>query len=628
MAAKIPDGVPIPDHRKIARAVQPRLQGPSPALQTRLDNANQTLDRVASVLNRGGSGPRNPILSRLGTQAQIHLAKGDRIRGVFIYQDPAFLGVNLAPQLVVLSPDVYGFTFQPGVGQSVAGTPATGAVRNFFRVDTDNGTFEREFWVKTKDADIIAINGIPALDPITLDPVPFALETVDASRPWIDKQIDFFVSWNDEFQVLHNAKQPELDPGFLKAYGGARFVSFFDSALPIPATRFSKVLDEPYGPGAVTFNSTQVVAGLVGNITKVTLGFHILHNNTNTLEVRLKAPDGTKIDITIGNGGISDYGTSCADDTTKTIADDAAVATFPASSNPFAGPHKPDSPLSGFNGKSGAAINGTWTLELTDTFVSSPGGTLKCWHVEIETDGTTPGQEGQGTEVNPVTDAPIEDQHLIQIQNTTGDKDITVRFRSKAGSLFFVDCPIKFNVTTQLVPDCDEPIIGEGEACAAVLLKVGTPLPPGTPDMISQPGVQVVAGTPGEPLTQDLWIFTIRGVIVGGVHELLVSRWKQVADVKDVAGARLSRVRPDEVYLPLVLASSTPVSPGSPYGDPKRLVIALSAIQEKADLTALLNFYVKDGDLHSTAIPILGPSSRDICFFPEGDQGGEVLCGY
>ena len=614
--------IPVADHERIHHSNEPRLRGLAPALFTPLENADQVLNKAVVTINRAGSDTLNPALKGLGQRFTFITGQVDRLRSVFIFQDRRALGPNLIASVVAAAPGVFTLDTVIGAGISKAGPSLGLAKRNFIRWEGSFGTSEKEFYAKDKDPDVIVINAKRVLDDNFL-PTGLQLSKFDASFPFIKAAIDFFPSWNDAFHVQHNAKSPLLDPGFLKAYGGAKFVSFFDTNLPIPATRFSKLIDEPFGPGLATLNSTQTIAGLVGNITKVTIGFHILIFNTNVLQVRLIAPDSTTIDIAINRGGILDFGTACTDDTTKTIADDSATLTFFTGSNPFTGPHKPAVALSGLNGKSGAAINGTWTLQIMDTFAGSPGGTLKCWHVEIETDGLAPGVEGSGTQVKPVTEALIDTLRDIEIENVTGVKKITVRFRSKASSIHVVDCPIEITVVFDPALTCTVPVI---EDCVEVLLLVGTPLPVEAQDAASVPGVQDVVGTVGVPLTRNLLYLGIRSAIAGSAAKLRVQKWAPIASAPDLAGARVTKVA-DDVYLPLVFTSGSPLS-GVPYQAPQRLTVAMDVLSDTALNVGYYTIQVVDGDLVSDPVLVLGPNARALQFFPTGGTGGGDLCTY
>lgn len=218
-----------PDYRRIHRATAPRLRAPTPALNHATENANVVVNKVALTLNRAGSGPVNPILSGLGMTAEFSLGLQDRVRGVWLYQDRAALGDSLKGDLTPAAPGSWALEFVAGQGRTVAGDMADGAKRNFIRVQSAFGSFEREFWIKEYEADVVAVNGQNCLDTISLDPEEVDVPQVASGATWVQANIDFMVSWNDEFQKLHNAGNPYLDPGFLKAYGGAKFVSLFQT---------------------------------------------------------------------------------------------------------------------------------------------------------------------------------------------------------------------------------------------------------------------------------------------------------------------------------------------------------------------------------------------------------------
>jgi hypothetical protein len=456
-------GQPTPDHARIHRAGEPRLRHPIPALVNAVENANLVVNKQAGTLNRGGSHPGNPILSGLGVRAQLGIGTADRLLGVYLFQDRGQLGNNLISQ-VAHGPLFATLDFQAGSGQTVAGTPATGAKKNFLRWQTKAGAAEREFWIKSYDYDVVAVKQLPCLDPETLDPVEIEAEIMNPGNPWLDLPIDFMVSWNDEFQVLHRRADGDEEVGFLKAYGGAKFVSFFD---------------------------------------------------------------------------------------------------------------------------------------------------------------TTPGTEGVGVEVNPVTQDVIYNRHKIQVQNTVGLKEITVRFRSKEGSLYFVDVNILVRVVDQ-EETCVKPSV---EGCTALYLKAGTALPAGLPNAPSVPDVQVTEGTEDEPLDQDLLFVTIRSATAGGAPKLRVRKWKYVQSAAALAGAVMVQVGNDEDYLPLSSGSSTP-DEDPPYQAPKRLTVAFSVSQLSADLVAFLTVQALDAPSLSEPILIAAARARDISYLPAGSVGGGPVCGY
>ena len=468
--------VPAPDHARIHRADEARLRHPIPALNTAVENANVTLDKVALLLNRAGSNPRNPMLAGLGLRVEMPIGSGDSPRGAWLFQDRANMGANLKEQLLTLGPGIFGLDVVLGAGLTLAGSPATGARKNFVRLQTAFGTFEREFWIKTKDADIVGLNGQPALDPITLAPVARTVSIVDATAPWLDVTIDFFMSWNDEFGLLHNAENPALDPGAAKPYGGSKFVSFFD---------------------------------------------------------------------------------------------------------------------------------------------------------------TSTATEGVGVQVNPVTQDEVSARHKIQVQNTAGLKQITVRFRSKMDSPYLVDVPILINVVALSCPACEPPVI---EPCEAVYVRAGTPIVENTPKSPSQVGVPTVYGNIGELATEDLLVVAVRGQFKASNPRVRVRTWSAMHVVERLTGIRFVPAVADVTYIPIGTVSSAAPHLPPPYSSAKIYTIALSVAALRSNNVAFIEVMLQEGDdppawpfnqgpaMTSHAILIPGPRARDLCFFAPGDVGGGAGC--
>ncbi len=223
-------GVRHPDYRRLARADRPHLRQPIPALSTPIESANLVSNKPAVTLARAGSSRDNPILAGLGVRMQISLAVGDVLQALYLFHDHGDLGNNLVRQVSVAG-QLGTFDFMAGAGgQSLAGTPATGARKNFLRFKTQGGAVEKEYWAKSYDHDVVSVAGEAALDEDTLEPVEIVATIVDASRDWLDLPIDFMTSWNDEFHVQHRRSDADVEAGFLKAYGGALVVSFFDTS--------------------------------------------------------------------------------------------------------------------------------------------------------------------------------------------------------------------------------------------------------------------------------------------------------------------------------------------------------------------------------------------------------------
>ena len=458
-------GVPNPDYRRLARADRPHLRQPVPALSTPVDNANLVDNKPSATLARAGSSRDNPILAGLGLRIQIQLAPGDVLQGLWLFQDHADVGANLLAGVSVAGRIATYDSMVGAGGLTVAGSPETGARKNFVRYQTQGGSVEKEFWVKSYDHDVVSLNGEAALDEDTLDPVEVVVSIVDASRDWLDVAIDFMSSWNDEFHVQHRRSDADVEAGFLKAYGGALVVSFFD----------------------------------------------------------------------------------------------------------------------------------------TDT-----------------------DEEGVGVQVNPVTQAQIRSKRTIQVENTEGLKEITVRFRSEEDSSFVVDVPVLVRV---IEPDTENCLVPQVEPCSDLYVKAGQDIPdglPGTPSVVDE---QPVEAEDGATASVDLLAITVRAATVGAAPKLRVRTYSWVASATAVSGARLTEVGSAVDYLPLVESGSSP-DPGVPYGAPKRLTVVLAVAALNAANVALIMVSVLDDNDLSLDIPIPGPQARALTFFPIGGEGGGVSCAY
>jgi Ca2+-binding RTX toxin-like protein len=136
-------------------------------------------------------------------------------------------------------------------------------------------------------------------------------------------------------------------------------------------------------PDVSTVESPIVVSDITDPISKVTVSFHITHTFDSDLDIFLKGPDGTAVELTTDNGEAGDnYGTACSPDSSRTMFDDDAFSSITSGSAPFVGTFRPEQPLSAFNGKSGTAANGTWKLRITDD-AGFDIGTLRCWSLFI-----------------------------------------------------------------------------------------------------------------------------------------------------------------------------------------------------------------------------------------------------
>ena len=141
-------------------------------------------------------------------------------------------------------------------------------------------------------------------------------------------------------------------------------------------------------PDVTTTTVTQTASGLTLPISKVTVSFYITHTFDGDLDIKLVGPDLTSVPLTTNNGlGGDNYGSSCAAGL-QTTFDDSASTFIAQGSAPFTGSFRSEVPLSAFNGKSGAAANGTWSLVIHDGFFGDSGN-LVCWTLNIWTASPT-----------------------------------------------------------------------------------------------------------------------------------------------------------------------------------------------------------------------------------------------
>jgi len=138
-------------------------------------------------------------------------------------------------------------------------------------------------------------------------------------------------------------------------------------------------------------DKTFTVAGITTPLKKVVVSLHITHTADSDLDISLISPDGTTVVLSSDNGGTSDdYGTDCGDDRARTTFDSAATTAITAGTAPFAGRYRPEQSLEAFNEKSGADVNGTWTLRIADDAAGAVGS-IRCCSLLLYPTACTPG---------------------------------------------------------------------------------------------------------------------------------------------------------------------------------------------------------------------------------------------
>ncbi len=96
------------------------------------------------------------------------------------------------------------------------------------------------------------------------------------------------------------------------------------------------------------------------------------HTYDGDLNIYVRGPDGTQVEISTGNGG-------SGDNYINTVFDDEADTSITAGFAPFTGRFRPEGSLSAFDGKD---PNGNWTLRICDG-ASQDTGVLNAWGMTL-----------------------------------------------------------------------------------------------------------------------------------------------------------------------------------------------------------------------------------------------------
>lgn len=124
-------------------------------------------------------------------------------------------------------------------------------------------------------------------------------------------------------------------------------------------------------PGTVNSSLTIGDATLIQDVN-VTIG-RIDHLRDQDLDIYIRHPDNTQVELTSDNGGNGD-------NYVNTVFDDEAATPITSGSPPFTGSYRPEGSLSAFDGKS---ASGTWVLTVTDDNATGTAGTLQSWSIEV-----------------------------------------------------------------------------------------------------------------------------------------------------------------------------------------------------------------------------------------------------
>ncbi len=141
-------------------------------------------------------------------------------------------------------------------------------------------------------------------------------------------------------------------------------VEFDNSDYP-PGNPYESNIDISYiNPGVLTDATTQIASVCV----------NLEHNFDADVELRLKTPNGTLLELSSDNGG-------GGDDYTNTCFTPQAITPITAGTAPFTGDFQPEGNWADLNGSD---INGTWTLQVADD-LNGFGGTFIDWSITFVT---------------------------------------------------------------------------------------------------------------------------------------------------------------------------------------------------------------------------------------------------
>ncbi len=168
-----------------------------------------------------------------------------------------------------------------------------------------------------------------------------------------------------------------------------------DGATNLGIVTFTGDVGVPGAPITATYSSGNIAVPIpdvatvdvpinvpdVGLVNDVNVRVRLNHTFDGDLVISLVHPDGTIIPLSNNRGGAGDnFGTGTNDCSgTPTVFDDEAGATIASGVAPFAGSFRPDSPLTGMDGK---RTEGMWQLRVADT-AALDVGTIGCVTLEI-----------------------------------------------------------------------------------------------------------------------------------------------------------------------------------------------------------------------------------------------------
>ena len=215
-----------------------------------------------------------------------------------------------------------------------------------FPVTAGTRTFE---WTYSKDS---ADSG--GDDTAWIDDIEFPIEAIECTL---------------DAPVLH--AEPDITPGV------SNMISWDVVRTDVDADiREYSSTDVPKEIPDLGRTTSTLVIGDKGSIVDVDVELDITHLWDEDLDVFLRAPDGTLVELFTDVGG-------WGENFNGTILDDEASLSITEASAPFTGSFRPEGDLSVLDGKS---ITGTWILKVTDDS-GTISGTLNSWSLIVEVAG-------------------------------------------------------------------------------------------------------------------------------------------------------------------------------------------------------------------------------------------------
>ncbi len=236
------------------------------------------------------------------------------------------------------------------------------------------------------------------------------------------------VQFTETFSALHFGQvfaKPPLFVGSMNSFHGydnshLRYqnlgVGSIDLKIEEDTTRDTEILHA--APESVSYLAVADEGPLVSMLTYLVdgqtkaFGFHVTeaglvkdldvmlelqHSNLEDLDVFLEAPDGTIVELfTDLQHGSADW--------ISMVLDDSATESITVGSTPFSGRFQPEEVLRSFKGK---AVNGHWTLHVTDDMVNGKAGSIVAATLVIEMEPVVAGN------VNYDSHLDVEDIDLL-----------------------------------------------------------------------------------------------------------------------------------------------------------------------------------------------------------------------